>query len=279
MSEKEKPTGLNLLRAPFAENQISLLPKPFKKDSPKGNCSECGGYHGLPAAHLKYVGHAALTDRLLDADLFWSWEPLSVTADGQPFFDKTGGLWIKLMICGVERLGYGNAQDSSFKEVGSREKEIIGDALRNAAMRFGAALDLWHKGDLHLSQEEAPAKPQEAKFQPPASVQARLVAAPPMQKPLFPKVMQSSEDLGSYVVKIGKKYKDLMLSEIDIHDLNGYVKYFIDGSIRDKKPLDAKTSEFVEAAETFLKSRLASNEQPKWTTEEAPMPDDSDIPF
>ena len=28
-------------------------------------------------------------------------------------------------------------------------KERIGDALRNAAMRFGAALDLWHKGDLH----------------------------------------------------------------------------------------------------------------------------------
>ncbi|HEX7822877.1 MAG TPA: hypothetical protein VF463_19950 [Sphingobium sp.] len=26
----------------------------------------------------------------------------------------------------------------------AREKEVIGDALRNAAMRFGAALDLWH---------------------------------------------------------------------------------------------------------------------------------------
>jgi hypothetical protein len=31
-------------------------------------------------------------------------------------------------------------------------KERIGDALRNAAMRFGAALDLWHKGDLHLDE-------------------------------------------------------------------------------------------------------------------------------
>jgi hypothetical protein len=33
-------------------------------------------------------------------------------------------------------------------------KERIGDALRNAAMRFGAALDLWHKGDLHKDQNE-----------------------------------------------------------------------------------------------------------------------------
>jgi hypothetical protein len=33
-------------------------------------------------------------------------------------------------------------------------KEMIGDALRNAAMRFGAALDLWHKGDLHVEDAE-----------------------------------------------------------------------------------------------------------------------------
>ena len=39
-------------------------------------------------------------------------------------------------------------------------KERIGDALRNAAMRFGAALDLWHKGDLH-QDEDGPETPQE----------------------------------------------------------------------------------------------------------------------
>ena len=36
---------------------------------------------------------------------------------------------------------------------GDAIKEVIGDALRNAAMRFGAALDLWHKGDLHGDDE------------------------------------------------------------------------------------------------------------------------------
>jgi hypothetical protein len=33
-------------------------------------------------------------------------------------------------------------------------KERIGDALRNAGMRFGAALELWHKGDLHIDEGE-----------------------------------------------------------------------------------------------------------------------------
>lgn len=151
----EKKTGLALLREPFPENQISKLPKPYSKDSTKGNCKECGGYHGLPAAHLDYVGHAALTDRLLDCDPAWDWQPLAVGQDGYPVTDKDGGMWIKLTICGVTRLGYGDAQG---KTGGNATKERIGDALRNAAMRFGAALDLWHKGDLHIDDDE-PAQP------------------------------------------------------------------------------------------------------------------------
>lgn len=142
--------GLKKLREPFPAHQILKLPKPYKKDAPKGNCKECGGYHGLPAAHLDYVGHAALTDRLLDADPAWGWEPLA-TINGLPAFDESGGLWIRLTVCGVTRLGYGNAEAKTYMDVGARTKEVIGDALRNAAMRFGCALDLWHKGDLHIN--------------------------------------------------------------------------------------------------------------------------------
>jgi hypothetical protein len=147
----EKPTGLALLREPFPPNQISKLPKPYKKDSPKGNCQECGGYHGLPAVHLDYVGHAALTARLLDADPNWAWEPVAVDDKGLPALDRDGGLWIKLTVCGVTRLGYGDADGKSGP---SATKERIGDALRNAAMRFGAALDLWHKGDLYAHEHD-----------------------------------------------------------------------------------------------------------------------------
>lgn len=150
-----KPTGLALMRVPFPENQISMLPKPMKKRDemdklPKANCKVCGGYHATSMMlHLAYVGHAALTDRLLDADPAWSWEPLSLDAMGYPALDKDGGMWIRLTVCGVSRLGYGDAQG---KTGGDAMKERIGDALRNAAMRFGAALDLWHKGELHIEE-------------------------------------------------------------------------------------------------------------------------------
>lgn len=158
-SEKQKPTGLALLREPFAETQISILPQPmWKKETyeikgkeiPKGNCSICGGYHYIKGVvHLNYVGHAALTDRLLDCDANWNWEPMAFDDKGQPLI-VNNTLWIRLTVCGVTRLGFG---DAAGKTGANAIKEIIGDALRNAAMRFGAALDLWHKGDLHAHRE------------------------------------------------------------------------------------------------------------------------------
>ena len=151
MSDTTK-AGLALLREPFAAHQINQLPKPYRADSPKGNCKECFGYHGLPAAHLDYVGHAALTDRLLQADPGWTYEFIATDpATGAPIFDANGGMWIRLTVCGVTRLGYGDAQG---KKGGNAVKEVIGDALRNAGMRFGIALDLWHKGDLHDAAAE-----------------------------------------------------------------------------------------------------------------------------
>lgn len=148
------PKGLALLRAPFPENQIGQLPKGSKEQgrcppAEKRNCQVCGGWHHPKMIHLSYVGHAALTDRLLDADPEWSWEPMALTSEGLPRFDASGGLWIRLTVCGVTRLGYGHAQSKESQDAGAREKEVIGDALRNAGMRFGAALDLWHKGELH----------------------------------------------------------------------------------------------------------------------------------
>lgn len=158
--EKAKPSGLALLREPFLTNQISKLPKPTKRqteevrnDFSKGiRCPECGAWHHPKVVHLDYVGHAALTDRLLDCDPNWNWEPVATNEQGAPAFDSNGGMWIKLTVCGQTRLGYGDAEG---KSGGNAIKEVIGDALRNAAMRFGAALDLWHKGDLHAIGDDA----------------------------------------------------------------------------------------------------------------------------
>jgi hypothetical protein len=160
MDEKQQ-AALNSLREPFPENQVSKLPKETKKQAEmrkaqqdKGEwpskCDVCGGLHHPKAVHLDYVGHAAVTDRLLSADLAWFYEPVAVDENGLPVFDKTGGLWIRLTVAGVSRLGYGHAASKPYMDEGSREKEVIGDAIRNAAMRFGVALDLWHKGDLHV---------------------------------------------------------------------------------------------------------------------------------
>lgn len=149
------------MRTPFLLNQISKLPKPtkaqtdeVKADFKKGiRCAICGGWHHPSVIHLDYVGHAALTDRLLEVDLAWAWEPLAFDGNGLPALDNDGGLWIRLTVLGITRLGYGDAQG---KTGGDAMKERIGDALRNAAMRFGAALDLWHKGDLHLPEKVMP---------------------------------------------------------------------------------------------------------------------------
>ena len=152
----DKKTGLTLLREPFHPSKINKLPKGTKaqNDCPneqKTTCKICGGWHHPQIKHLDYVGHAALTDRLLDVDPLWHWEPMAFR-DGLPAFDATGGLWIRLTVCGHSRIGYGHAASAGFKDIGSREKEVIGDALRNAAMRFGAALELWFKGDLHQDE-------------------------------------------------------------------------------------------------------------------------------
>jgi hypothetical protein len=124
MTEKTAHPVIKMLE-PFAANEINQIPK--------------GGLK------LDYVGHAALTKRLLETDLEWSWEPFSIGVDGLPKLDEAGGLWIRLTVCGITRIGYGDAGNSKGTQA---VKEAIGDALRNAGMRFGAALDLWHKGDL-----------------------------------------------------------------------------------------------------------------------------------
>lgn len=158
MDDNEKQLeALRRLREPFPENQISLLPKPTKAqtDEVRNNfkagvrCELCGQWHHPKVVHLSYVGHAALTDRLLDVDPLWSWEPMATDDQGLPAIDRDGGLWIRLTVAGMTRIGYGDAPG---KLGGDAMKERIGDALRNAGIRFGAALDLWHKGDLHAHE-------------------------------------------------------------------------------------------------------------------------------
>ncbi|MFD9443445.1 hypothetical protein [Streptomyces sp. NPDC060001] len=154
--------SLARLSEPFQPNQISKLPKiwcgkcskqPYKvcDEHTKKRCDDCDSKITEAHLHLDYVGHAELTGRLLEADPLWTWEPLAFDADGLPKFDQNGGLWIRLTVAGHERLGYGDAQG---KTGPNAVKEAIGDALRNAGMRFGAALNLWSKTDMDEANAE-----------------------------------------------------------------------------------------------------------------------------
>lgn len=157
---------LEKLRAPFGKGDVDTRPQPMAKDDKdRGICAKgskysadgtfCGGYHAR-SIHLSYVGHAALTQRLLEVDPLWEWEPIAFDTDGNPKPDADGGLWIRLSVAGMVRLGYGSADG---KRGGNATKEIIGDALRNAGMRFGMALELWRKGDQTAAQESRGTQP------------------------------------------------------------------------------------------------------------------------
>jgi len=161
------------LRAPFPPEKIGKLPRVTCgkcRDSrervcdlhSKSKCGDCGSWVTSAHIHLDFVGHADATDRFLEVDPEWTWEPLVFDEQGLPKFDEFGGLWIRLTIAGVTRLGYGDADG---KRGGNAIKESIGDALRNASMRFGVALDLWRKdapveesaGRRRRQEPEAPA--------------------------------------------------------------------------------------------------------------------------
>lgn len=166
------------LAAPFPASAISRLPKSTCKECTKAQfkrcdkhtwisgCSECGGNHSSATIHLDYIGHADITARLNEVDPSWTWEPehrdvdpellKAAIASGNPeiiaqvianspmrYTDQ--GLWIRLTVLGVTRLGYGDAAGKDFGP--AAVKEIIGDALRNAGMRFGIALYLWSKSE------------------------------------------------------------------------------------------------------------------------------------
>lgn len=156
--------ALEQLRAPFPKSKIGKLPKQTCKDCSKNicdrhrksRCNECGAWVGQHI-HIDYVGHAEVTDRLLSVDATWTWMPVAWdTESGGPKILKRGGdleMWITLTIAGVTRPGVGTVSNTAFES----SKQLISDAIRNASMRFGVALDLWAKSDLHEEEFRDPA--------------------------------------------------------------------------------------------------------------------------
>jgi len=94
---------------------------------------------------LDFVGHAEITRILIDVDVNWSWEPCGWD-NGRPAIHEVNGMavmWGYLTILGKTMLGVGSARSDK----PDLDKELIGDFLRNASMRFGICLSLWSKSE------------------------------------------------------------------------------------------------------------------------------------
>jgi hypothetical protein len=97
---------------------------------------------------LSYLGHADTTRAMSETDPEWTWTPMAHDENGLPILDRDSnghpiGMWIWITVCGVERPAYGSCEPGKRDAV----KELIGDAIRNGAMRFGVAGGLWSKGE------------------------------------------------------------------------------------------------------------------------------------
>lgn len=151
---------LTILREPFKAEQVGKLPKIScgkcsksagkccgENNHHKAKCDVCKAWITTAHIHLDYVGHASVTDRLLQADPHWSWEPAALDEHGAPiveFGKNEAVMWVRLTVGGVTRWGVGSAPVGSFEV----HKQLVSDAIRNAAMRFGVALELWSKEPL-----------------------------------------------------------------------------------------------------------------------------------
>jgi hypothetical protein len=109
---------------------------------------------------LDFVGHADITRILIEIDPYWSWEPCGWN-NGRPAIHVENGIatmWGWLTVHGKEMLGVGSVK----ADKQDLDKELIGDFLRNASMRFGISLNLWTKNqwsDLDGDKPQPQAQP------------------------------------------------------------------------------------------------------------------------
>lgn len=119
---------------------------------------------------LRYMGHAAVTRALIESDPAWSWEPVR-DDDGVPRIVRNGShltLWGTLTVHGKTLPCCGTCEATKAEP----EKELIGDLLRNGAMRFGIGLSLWSKDEWNAGGDTVEPAPS-------SSPQATVPVSPP----------------------------------------------------------------------------------------------------
>lgn len=129
---------LEELEKPFPREEIGWLPKP-KRGAAKGKCSVCGGWHGLPAMHVPFVGHAFVQRRLTEV-FAEAWQ-FSV---GEPRLES--GIWIVHGMIEVVTDGQSIVREdvgTSPDEGPDAPKVAASDAFSRCCARLGIASYLW----------------------------------------------------------------------------------------------------------------------------------------
>lgn len=116
---------------------------------------------------LDYVDHATVTRMLIDVDPLWTWHPMGTDMNGAPIVDcddagNPRALWIYLEVHGKRIPAVGTIERPGAKNYGDTLKELIGDALRNGALRFGICGSLWARSNWDdATAEPEPETPQQ----------------------------------------------------------------------------------------------------------------------
>ena len=95
---------------------------------------------------LDFVGHADITRILIEIDPHWSIEPVAYDEAGLPAAKKIGNMiqaGFRMTLLGQTRYCIGSVEERK-SDIG---KELVSDAIRNGAMRFGISLSLWTKAE------------------------------------------------------------------------------------------------------------------------------------
>lgn len=134
----------------------------------KKRCATCGSWITTAHVDLDYLGHAGVTRALIEIDPAWEWglgwtdgdehiDAFAMTNPTQPTV-----MLGTLTVLGVTRQCVGTVDRWKGPDT---FKELIGDLLRNGAMRFGIGTALWSKADWDAlpdspAEEPAPALPE-----------------------------------------------------------------------------------------------------------------------
>ena len=167
---------------------------------------------------------------------------MSMDDDGQPRLvtddqDRPVGLWIYLHVCGVRRPAYGSCLPGK----GEAIKELIGDAIRNGAMRFGVALSLWSSSH----PEKDPPK-------------ARKAKATPLPSPVQEAHHDKEAGKGAYEALVADHGKDLVNGAMAVYG----VARFSELTPSKVQDITASLAQRANAVEANAKAKAADIDPP-----------------